>query len=961
MKIKSLIAITAALVLHSTAALATVFTTNATINIGDTNYDGQDIVVSNSTLTVNGPHRFASLQVISNGVLTHSAAPNGEAGNLLSLTIAGNLGVDTLSRIDASGLGYGGQQGPGAGTGGSGAGHGGTGGNGSGAGGGGYDSVLTPSLWGSGGGAGYGANAGAGGGAICLIVAGTLQLDGVIAADGASAGGYAGGGAGGSIQISAGKLAGGGSISARGGGTDINGGGGGGGGRIALYFTQNTFGGTISAVGGLGGQNGGAGTIYTKLAANTRGLVLVDNGTNAGLTGLNSGLWPASQVFDLTISGAAIVKPDAPLTFMNLVLTNGLLSCVTGQSNLTLTVLGDLTVAAGGRIDVSGLGYAAQQGPGAATQGGSGAGHGGTGGIGADGGGAGGGGYDSVLTPSLWGSGGAFAYGGYAGAGGGAICLIVAGTLQLDGVIAADGASAGGYAGGGAGGSIQISADKLAGGGSISARGGSAVINGGGGGGGGRIALYFTTNNFAGANTAVGGLGYQNGGAGTIYTKLAADAYGQVLVNNGTNNGPNAGLTRLDSSLWSAGIFDLTISNATGYSDGALLLGSLLITTNATITHPAGGPGIQIAVLGDATIQAGAGMVVDGRGYGSATGPGHGISSGYDGSGAGYGGPGGASGENAGGPAYGSSTAPVDLGSGGGDATGANAWGGAGGGAIRLTVSGTLLLNGRVTANGTGGTVYSEGYGAGGGSGGSVFLTVGRLAGNGAITANGGAAGNTGAGGGGGGRIAIYSSTNVFIGTNTAGGGGGGNGTIYLGINVAPMVIAQSPSGPVNRFVSYVDVTFNQPVDPATFTTNDLVLTAASGPIPLGQITLTDGGGVTWRIGFPTQTANGDYSLTVGPHVANLFGQEMPSAYQGAFNIQFTRPVFSSSLNVTNFKLSWPTVAGLNYQLQSTTNLSAASWVNEGAPFTGTGGALTNTISVGADSEKFFRLLLLEN
>jgi hypothetical protein len=175
------------------------------------------------------------------------------------------------------------------------------------------------------------------------------------------------------------------------------------------------------------------------------------------------------------------------------------------------------------------------------------------------------------------------------------------------------------------------------------------------------------------------------------------------------------------------------------------------------------------------------------------------------------------------------------------------------------------------------------------------------------------------------------------------------------------MVIAQSPSGQINRFVSHVDVTFNQPVDPGTFTNTDLVLTTPSGSIPASQITLASGGGSTWRIGFPTQTANGDYSLTVGPHVANLFGQEMPSAYQGAFNIQFTPTVFSSSLNGTNFKLSWPTVAGLNYQLQSTTNLSAASWVNEGAPFTGTGGALTNTISVGADSGKFFRLLLLEN
>jgi hypothetical protein len=437
MKTKSSIAIIAALALSTTAALAAIFTTNSTIAVGNTTYDGQPIIVSNCTLTVNGPHPFASLQVISNGVLTHSAAPNGEAGNLLSLTIAGDLGLDTLSRIDVSGQGYAAGAGPGAGMEysggcGSGAGHGGTGGSSlwGGVGGGVYDSVLTPSLWGSGGGNGYDAGGGAGGGAICLAVAGTLQLDGVIVADGISPSWSGGGGAGGSIQISAGTLAGGGSISAQGGSSADGGGGGGGGGRIALYFTQNTFGGAISAAGGLGFQNGGAGTIYTKLAANTYGQVLVDNGTNAGVTGLDSGLWPAGTVFDLTISGGAIVQRDAPLTFRNLVLTNGQISCVTGQSNLTLTVLGNLTVAAGARIDVSGLGYAAGAGPGAGMEYlpggcGSGAGHGGTGGSSLWGG-VGGGVYDSMLTPSLWGSGGGNGYDAGGGAGGGAICVAVA-------------------------------------------------------------------------------------------------------------------------------------------------------------------------------------------------------------------------------------------------------------------------------------------------------------------------------------------------------------------------------------------------------------------------------------------------------------------------------------------------------------------------------------------------------
>ena len=44
---KALIALTAALVLHTTAALAVVFTSNTTIAIGVTTYDGQPIIVSN--------------------------------------------------------------------------------------------------------------------------------------------------------------------------------------------------------------------------------------------------------------------------------------------------------------------------------------------------------------------------------------------------------------------------------------------------------------------------------------------------------------------------------------------------------------------------------------------------------------------------------------------------------------------------------------------------------------------------------------------------------------------------------------------------------------------------------------------------------------------------------------------------------------------------------------------------
>ena len=431
---------------------------------------------------------------------------------------------------------------------------------------------------------------------------------------------------------------------------------------------------------------------------------------------------------------------------------------------------------------------------------------------------------------------------------------------------------------------------------------------------------------------------------------LATAAHAAVFTNNTTIA---VGNTNYDGQ-------DIVVTNCTLTVNGPHSFTSLLVMSNGVVTHTANPAGttsnrLDLTILTDATVALGGAISVDGQGYGSDTGPGHGISANY-GSGAGYGGRGGA-GDNDGGLPYGSITAPVDLGSGGGAKPGGYAPGGAGGGAIRLTVSGTLLLNGRVTANGTSGAGNSGGAG-GGGSGGSLFVSAGTLAGSGGISATGGTGGSIYgyAGGGGGGRIAIYSRTNEFIGANTA-----GNGTIYLGTNVAPMVIAQYPSGPVNRFVSYVDVTFNQPVDPATFTTDDLVLTAPSGPIPLSQTTLTGGGGVTWRIGFPTQMANGAYSFTVGPHIANLFGQEMATSYSGGFTVNFTTPTTTVSQTGGNMLLIWSSATGLSYQLQSATNLPAASWLNEGAPLNGTGGLLTNSLPIGAEPSKFFRFLLLEN
>ena len=130
---------------------------------------------------------------------------------------------------------------------------------------------------------------------------------------------------------------------------------------------------------------------------------------------------------------------------------------------------------------------------------------------------------------------------------------------------------------------------------------------------------------------------------------------------------------------------------------GSRTFGNLLVTSNAWISL-SNSP-MTVTVTGNATIQAGGGIMGDGAGYGGNQGTGAGkyYSPGsyiYTAGGGGYGGYGAAGGGTMayGGITYGSVVAPVDLGSGGGGYP-SYGLGGAGGGALRFTVNGMLVLD----------------------------------------------------------------------------------------------------------------------------------------------------------------------------------------------------------------------------------------------------------------------------
>ena len=104
--------------------------------------------------------------------------------------------------------------------------------------------------------------------------------------------------------------------------------------------------------------------------------------------------------------------------------------------------------------------------------------------------------------------------------------------------------------------------------------------------------------------------------------------------------------------------------------------------------------------------------------------------------------------------------------------------------------------------------------------------------------------------------------------------------------------------------ITTVYLGFNLAVDPSTVDLLDAVVQTPSGAV-LSNLTVSASSFNTVRLDFPAQTANGDYTVMLGPQINDLFGNPMSQVYTGAFTVSL--PVIQGV--VTN--LSGDPVAGV--------------------------------------------------
>ena len=133
----------------------------------------------------------------------------------------------------------------------------------------------------------------------------------------------------------------------------------------------------------------------------------------------------------------------------------------------------------------------------------------------------------------------------------------------------------------------------------------------------------------------------------------------------------------------------------------------------------------------------------------------------------------------------------------------------------------------------------------------------------------------------------------------------------FIGDFGGPIITNMTPSVAVTPPVSSVDVSFNMALQASSFTADDVSISGPGGLVTVTGVSLV--GGTTWRISFVPQTADGPYTVRVGPNIDEVAGNflgmdqngnglsgEATDVFSGTFIIDGTPPALLGAYALQN-------------------------------------------------------------
>jgi hypothetical protein len=127
-----------------------------------------------------------------------------------------------------------------------------------------------------------------------------------------------------------------------------------------------------------------------------------------------------------------------------------------------------------------------------------------------------------------------------------------------------------------------------------------------------------------------------------------------------------------------------------------------------------------------------------------------------------------------------------------------------------------------------------------------------------------------------------------------------------------PVVTSASPSGNARPPVDHVRLTFNEPMVPATFTTDLVTFMGPGGPIDIADVQPVAGSNNTqFDVSFDAQTMLGAYTMVIAAGVMDTFGNIAPE-FTDHFTLAITGSITTTFNSNNGGDISWNNLFDLN-------------------------------------------------